>query len=49
VAGLILDKLGRIPDPGDSVDVAGWRYHVLDASDRVINQVRLTPLGDATR
>jgi putative hemolysin len=42
VAGLVLEELGRIPDPGDAVDVAGWRFQVLDATDRVINEVRLT-------
>jgi putative hemolysin len=45
VAGLILEELGRIPDPGEAVDVAGWRFHVLEATDRVINQVRLSRTG----
>jgi putative hemolysin len=47
VAGLILEKLGRIPDPGDYVDVDDWRFEVVDATDRVINFVRLSHVTDA--
>lgn len=42
VAGLILDQLGRIPDPGDHIEVDGWRFEVIDATNRVINHVRLS-------
>lgn len=48
VAGLILEKLGRIPDPGDYVDVDDWRFEVVDATDRVINFVRLSHVTDVT-
>ncbi|HSK91240.1 MAG TPA: hemolysin family protein [Euzebyales bacterium] len=41
VAGLILDELGRIPRPGEHVDIAGWRFEVVDATDRAIRRVRL--------
>ncbi|MFB7630946.1 hemolysin family protein [Streptomyces sp. NPDC056149] len=32
LAGVIATELGRIPAPGDSVEVAGWTMDVLDAS-----------------
>ncbi|MGG2460681.1 hemolysin family protein [Streptomyces sp. RGM 3693] len=32
LAGLIATELGRIPEGGDSVEVAGWTMDVLDAS-----------------
>ena len=48
VAGLILDRLGRIPAEGDAVDVDRWRLEVLEMDRRAIVQVRLVPLsGDA--
>ncbi|MER5886542.1 hemolysin family protein [Streptomyces sp. NPDC001941] len=34
LAGLVATELGRIPDAGDSVEVAGWRLDVVDASGR---------------
>jgi CBS domain containing-hemolysin-like protein len=33
IAGLVLERLGKIPDAGDSVDVEGWRLTVT-AMDR---------------
>ncbi|GHH85125.1 membrane protein [Streptomyces sulfonofaciens] len=32
LAGLIATALGRIPSPGDSVEVEGWRLEVVDAA-----------------
>jgi CBS domain containing-hemolysin-like protein len=34
LAGLVATALGRIPVEGDSVEVAGWRLEVKDASGR---------------
>ncbi|UNO38621.1 hemolysin family protein [Streptomyces sp. MST-110588] len=34
LAGLIATELGRIPAAGDSLEVAGWRVDVVDASGR---------------
>jgi putative hemolysin len=45
VAGLILDRLGRIPAEGDAVEVARWRLEVLEMERRAIVQVRLVPLS----
>jgi CBS domain containing-hemolysin-like protein len=34
LAGLVATELGRIPEVGDVVEVAGWRIDVVDASGR---------------
>ncbi|MEU3822089.1 hemolysin family protein [Streptomyces sp. NPDC030392] len=34
LAGLVATELGRIPEVGDTVEVAGWRLDVVDASGR---------------
>ncbi len=52
VGGLILDRLGRVPDPGDSVEVDGFRLTALDVRGRRIGRVRIEPTappGDAGR
>ncbi len=44
IAGYVLDRMGRIPRPGDSVDTATLRLRV-DRMDRLrIAQVTITPL-----
>jgi putative hemolysin len=44
VAGLMLDRLGRIPDrPGDRVEVNGWTFEVLAVRRHAIVQVRAFP------
>ncbi|MEU7135694.1 hemolysin family protein [Streptomyces sp. NPDC046261] len=42
LAGLVATVLGRIPAEGDTVEVAGWRIEVTDASGRRAARVRLT-------
>ena len=43
IAGVLLDRLGRIPDvPGDVVSVGGWRAEVVSVEGRAITAVRLT-------
>ncbi|MCD9145777.1 hemolysin family protein [Streptomyces albireticuli] len=42
LAGLVATELGRIPAEGDTVEVAGWRIDVVDASGRRAARVRLT-------
>jgi putative hemolysin len=44
VAGLVLDRLGRIPAEGDAVEIDRWRLEVLEMERRAIVQVRLVPL-----
>jgi putative hemolysin len=49
VAGLILERLGRIPAEGDAVEVDRWRLEVLAMDRNAIGRVRLAPLGDDSR
>jgi putative hemolysin len=39
VSGLVLLLLGRLPVPGDSVNVGGWRLEVVDLDGRRIDKV----------
>ncbi|MGH9184981.1 MAG: hemolysin family protein [Acidimicrobiales bacterium] len=42
VAGLVLDRLGRIPDvPGDRVTVGDWRIEVAGVERHAVTEVRL--------
>ncbi|WKU43701.1 hemolysin family protein [Streptomyces sp. VNUA116] len=48
LAGLVATELGRIPVRGDTVEVAGWRVDVVDATGHRAARVRLTgPPADA--
>jgi putative hemolysin len=41
VAGLALQRFGRIPDVGEHVEVKGWRLEVLAVEGRAITSLRL--------
>lgn len=44
IAGLILDRLGRIPDtPGDRIRLAGWTVEVTEVDHHAITGVRAVP------
>ena len=43
MAGLVLDRLGHLPDPGETVQVDGWQLEVLAVDHRAITRLRLTP------
>lgn len=43
VAGLVLDRLGHLPEPGEAVEVAGWRLEVVAVEGRAVGRVRLRP------
>jgi CBS domain containing-hemolysin-like protein len=45
VGGLMLDLVGRVPDPGDSVEVDGYRLTAVDVRGRRIGKVRIEPTG----
>ena len=45
VGGLMLDLAGRVPDPGDSVEVDGFRLTALDVRGRRIGRVRIEATG----
>jgi magnesium and cobalt exporter, CNNM family len=49
VAGLVLERLGRLPSAGDVVEVDRWRLEVLAMDRNAIGRVRLDPLGDDSR
>ncbi len=44
VGGLIINRLGKIPAPNDTVDVDGLRLRVLSVTGRRIRKVRVTKL-----
>jgi len=46
IAGLVLERLGRIPQPGDTVDVEGWRLTVTEMDRHRVAEVRIEP-GEA--
>lgn len=43
VAGIILDRLGRIPAAGDHVDIGEWRFTALEVRRSTIARVGLHP------
>ncbi|MGH8934564.1 MAG: hemolysin family protein [Egibacteraceae bacterium] len=43
VAGLVLHRLGRLPDQGEQLDIGNWRIIVERVSDRAITQVQVVP------
>ncbi|MEW2292432.1 hemolysin family protein [Streptomyces sp. NPDC006743] len=49
LAGLVAAELGRIPETGDVLDVAGWRLDVVDASGRRAARVLLHAPLDSGR
>ena len=48
VAGFILEAFGKLPTVGDSVDMYGWRFEVVDLDGRRVDKVLATKLP-ATR
>jgi len=48
VAGLVLFRLGRIPDMGDSIDLPGLRIEVVDMDGRRVDRVLLTRDADGS-
>jgi len=46
--GLVLDLLGRLAKPGDSVEINGHRLTVLRADPTRIRKIRIEPLGAET-
>lgn len=43
VAGLVLDRLGRLPEvPGDQVEVGDWQLEITGVDRRAITEVRLS-------
>ena len=44
LAGFIYGQLGRVPDPGEKLDIDGLQLEVMDVVERQIRKVRLTRL-----
>jgi putative hemolysin len=50
VAGLVLDRLGRVPDaPGAAVTIGDWRLEVTEVTGHAIARVHLHRRADPTR
>jgi CBS domain containing-hemolysin-like protein len=45
VAGLVADILGRIPEPGDTAELPGWRLQVVEVDHHRAERVRLVRTG----
>ncbi|MFC3675384.1 hemolysin family protein [Ferrovibrio xuzhouensis] len=43
LAGFLLDRFGRLPETGDSIDWNGWRFEVLDMDGRRIDKILAVP------
>jgi len=41
VAGLVMDRLGRVPHAGEQLDVEGWLLRVEDATERTIGSLHI--------
>ena len=48
IAGLILERLGRIPDEGDAVVVEDWRLTVTEMDRHRIAEVEVAPAGEVS-
>jgi CBS domain containing-hemolysin-like protein len=46
IGGLIMDRLGRLPNRGDTVEEEGWRLRVLSTDGRRVRNVELTPTAE---
>jgi putative hemolysin len=47
VAGLMSHALGRVPAPGDKLDLAGYRFEVLESNQRKVLRLRAKKLTTA--
>lgn len=46
-AGLVIDRLGRLPTEGEMVTIADWRFEVLDMDGRRIDKLFLRKLAQS--
>ena len=46
VAGFTIDRLGRLPAEGDTVDIEGWQLTVAGIEGRRVSRLRATPVPD---
>jgi putative hemolysin len=48
ISGLLMARLGRVPEPGDVIEVDGWTIEVLEVVAHAVARVILRPLPDET-
>jgi magnesium and cobalt transporter len=46
MAGLILDEFGRVPETGESIDIRGFRFHIVRADSRRLRLLRIERLDE---
>jgi len=49
IAGLLSHVSGKVPAPGDRVDIEGYRFEVLEANQRKVLRLRARHLQTATQ
>jgi CBS domain containing-hemolysin-like protein len=47
IGGVVLEHLGRLPEPGEEVEVGGVRFAVLSAEDAQIQELRVVAMPEA--
>ena len=45
VAGLLMSVSGHLPDTGERIECAGWRFEVVDLDDKRVDKVLASPLA----
>jgi magnesium and cobalt transporter len=45
VAGLLSHALGKVPAPGDKIDLEGYRFEVLESNQRKVLRLRARRLA----
>jgi CBS domain containing-hemolysin-like protein len=48
IAGLLSHALGKVPAPGDKMDLEGYRFEVLEANQRKVLRLRARRLAAAS-
>jgi magnesium and cobalt transporter len=48
IAGLLSHASGKVPAPGDKVDLEGYRFEVLEANQRKVLRLRIRRRATAT-
>ncbi len=48
VGGFMLDRLGHIPEPGESFQWDGWRFEVVDMDGHRVDKILFSKSGEST-
>ena len=46
VAGLMLDRLGRVPEPSESIEINDYRLDAMEVAQNAITKVRIARIGE---